>query len=110
PPGQIQTVRAQWAGDDNPSGELSYRILAEQLPVDFSRERATGGRINVVLRYLGSVYIVPNGARPEVIIGSVSSQISEHDEETLEIVIQNKGTAHAILRQLALILRADGTT
>lgn len=108
--GQVQTVRVQWAGTDNPPQELSYRILAEQLPVNFTREPAVGAKINVVIRYLGSVYIVPPGAKSDVAIESVVPTEGQNNEALLEVTFHNRGTAHTILRDLKLTLKVDATT
>src|SRR5947209_1744831 len=37
-PQQVQTVRVQWVGQARPDKELTYRILAEELPIDLTKE------------------------------------------------------------------------
>ncbi|MFW6363555.1 MAG: fimbria/pilus periplasmic chaperone, partial [Spirochaeta sp.] len=66
-PDERRTIRVRWLGRENPEIELSYRLLAEQLPVDFDEQDSSdGGVINLMFRYLAAVYITPEGAEPEI--------------------------------------------
>lgn len=109
-PGQVQIVRVKWVGDAEPEKELAYRILAEQLPVNLNKEQPAGAQINLVVRYLGSIYIVPKGARPDVVFDSTEDEIAQDGERQLAITLHNRGGAHVVLRNLNLTLRAGGKT
>lgn len=109
-PGQVQTVRVKWVGDAEPEKELAYRILAEQLPVNLKKEQPTGAQINLVIRYLGSIYIVPKGAKPDVVFDSAETETTEDGERHLAITLHNRGGAHVVLRNLNLTLRTGGKT
>lgn len=113
-PKQVQTVRVQWVGKAKPEKELTYRILAEELPIDLTKEQPTGGAINanikVVVRYLGSIYIVPKGAKADVILDSTASETGEDGTRKLVIVFHNRGTARALLSGLKLTLQSGGKT
>lgn len=109
-PKQVQTLRVQWVGDPQPEQELAYRILAEQMPIDVTRDQPTGAKINFIIRYLGAIYIVPNGARPDVVIDSVEMNRREEGERQLALTFHNRGSAHTILHDLELTLRAGGRT
>jgi fimbrial chaperone protein len=54
-PGESQSVRLRWIGQE-PDKERAYRLVAEQLPLNLEEEVIDGGRINVVFRYVASVY------------------------------------------------------
>jgi fimbrial chaperone protein len=117
-PQQVQTVRVQWVGTAKPDKELTYRILAEELPIDLTKEQPTdsntssnfNANIKVVVRYLGSIYIVPKGAKAEVILDATASETGADGARKLVIVFQNRGTAHALLSGLTLTLQSGGQT
>lgn len=102
PPGQTQTVRVQWIGDPNPAQEIAYRIIAEQLPVRLEREQEPGIFIKLLVRYVGSVYIVPKGVTSDVGVESTKPVTGEGGARLLELTVRNRGTAHAILRELSI--------
>ena len=111
---QAQTVRVQWVGTAKPKKELTYRILAEELPIDLTKEKPTGstigGNIKVVVRYLGSIYIVPKSAKADVILDSIAPDTGENEAGNLVIVFHNRGTAHALLSGLKLTLQSGSKT
>ena len=109
-PKETQTVRVKWVGERKPSQELAYRIVAEQLPVNLTKERQAGAKIDILVRYFGSVYIVPKGARSNVVLDSVSAQRDEKGTNQVAIVLHNRGTAHTVLRDLQLKLQAGDKT
>src|SRR5690606_27607312 len=57
------------------------------------------------VRYIASVYIVPDGARPEV---TLTSSGPTADGSGLELVFANTGSAHTLLTDLTLTVR-DGS-
>ena len=109
-PKQVQTVRVKWLGNRKPEKELAYRILAEQLPVDLDKEKQSGARINLLVRYLGSVYIVPKGAKADVLLESAVPQTDAAGNRRLELIFHNRGTAHTILHDLRLKIQAGDKT
>lgn len=62
-PGESRSVRVKWQGGRIGDRELNYRILAEQLPVEFREDEKheDGGGIRFTYRYEGSLYVVPEG-------------------------------------------------
>ena len=109
-PKQVQTVRVKWLGNPKPQKELAYRILAEQLPVDLDKEKPSGSKINLLVRYLGAVYIVPKGAKADVVLESAVPKNNSESKRGIELVLHNQGTAHAILSDLRLKIQAGGKT
>ncbi|MEE3717100.1 fimbria/pilus periplasmic chaperone [Tumidithrix elongata RA019] len=115
-PGERQTVRVTWVGNATPPQELSYRIIAEQLPVDLTEIRQTQGAtsvtIKVLFQYIGSVYIVPPNVSPNVSLESAICQ-PETDKtgkntNRLVLTFANQGTAHTLLTNLRLNLAPVG--
>ena len=104
-PGEARSVRVRWNGPAEVESELPYRIIAEQLPVDFGEELpAQGASIRLTYRYEGVLYVVPPGARPDILITDVS-RASRPEGDMLTFEFQNIGTRHALLRDLAVSLR-----
>ena len=104
-PGQEQAVRVQWIGDPAPAEELAYRLIAEQLPIDLGEEQDEGGQMKLLVRYIASVYIVPDGAKPKVALQGAGPAA---DGSGLELVFTNAGSAHALLTDLTLTVK-DGS-
>lgn len=99
-PGDIRTVRVKWIGTETPDTEQAFRIIAEQIPVDFeSQQRDDGGGIRLTYRYEGSLYVLPEGAEPDVILESY-----RRVEDDLELVFLNQGERHTLLDELVLTL------
>ena len=105
-PGQEQAIRVQWIGDPAPSRELAYRLIAEQLPIDLGEAQEEGGQMKLLVRYIASLYVVPDGAKPEIVLVSAGPAA---DGSGLELVFENAGTAHALLSDLVLTIRGGGS-
>jgi fimbrial chaperone protein len=109
-PNQVQTVRVKWLGTRKPEKELAYRILAEQLPVKLEKDKTGHSRINVLLRYLGSVYIVPKGSKADVILESAAPQTDAAGKRQIVLIFHNRGKAHGLLSDLQLKIEAGDKT
>lgn len=105
-PGQNQSVRVQWVGNAAPAKELAYRLIAEQLPVDIGKAPPQGGQVRLLVRYVASLYVMPQGVRPNVAVASAARTA----DGKLEVVVQNAGTSRQILREPTLTLQAGGKT
>ena len=114
-PQEVQTVRVTWLGEPQPSEELAYRLVAEQLPINLidpnveTIDRPTGS-VQILLRYLGSLYVRPENVEADVQFVSVENTTNERGEAQVAITLTNQGTASAHLRDLQVTLAAQGTT
>lgn len=104
-PKKSQNVRVAWKGTANPERELAYRIMAEQLPVNLTANEAQGAKLNLVVRYMGTIYISPPGVKPDVVVESATIETLE-EQDRLIVLVNNRGTAHGLLRDLKLHLTA----
>lgn len=112
-PKQVQAVRVQWVGSPQLDAEAAFRLIAEQVPIDFGDlEDATerpdqerGSHLRMLLRYVASLYVTPRGAQPDLAVEEVVRLGSGDGGERLSILLTNHGTAHRILRQPRLVLR-----
>jgi fimbrial chaperone protein len=108
PAGKTQLVQVRWLGNRAPTTELAYRIVAEQLPVTLENRAAQGARLEILMRYEGSLYITPPGVTPDVVVESVA-RVQTAEGGKLAVVLHNKGTAHGLLDQTVLTLAGRGT-
>ncbi|MFQ4137366.1 molecular chaperone [Nodosilinea sp. PGN35] len=112
-PGQAQTVRVTWLGEPTPTHELPFRLIAEQLPIALDRPEVSVTtpvvRINALYKYVASLYVTPQGGRPDVVLTGVSHQTAG-GQDALVVQFHNRGTAHQLLTGLHLTLGAGGQT
>jgi fimbrial chaperone protein len=104
-PGEKRSVRVTWAGDKVPAGELAYRLVATQLPVDFAKEKS-GTNIKFLLEYVASFYLTPKNAKGKL---KVAKQLVNEKGE-LEVRVKNEGNAHELLEKLELTVQGGGKT
>ncbi len=98
-----RVVRVQYVGPADINTEKAYRIIAEQLPVDLEALEEGTARLNLLFRYVGSMYVVPTNAASDVVIESVE-RVDVEGILSLAIVLHNHGNAHAILEDLVVEL------
>lgn len=109
-PGQSQAVRVQWKGEANPASELPYRIVTEQLPINLQRERTGGAQVALLLRYEGTLYIVPEGAKAAIGVQEARAETGPDGQRRLSVLVANTGSKHAILGNLKVTVQGGGQT
>jgi fimbrial chaperone protein len=101
-----QAVKIQWKGPAGTDVEQCFRILVEQLPVDFGGGQTQQGTIKVMFRYLGAAYILPKNVKPDVVLDSSRVAADPNGRQALELVFSNRGNAHTILGDLRITVTA----
>lgn len=98
-PGQSQTVKVNFVGTP-PSGiEAAYRLVADQLPVDMDKKQTDrGGAMAVLVRYMASLYVQPEGVKPSVAV--LGSGVTGGGR--LRVTLENSGSSHALLTDIQL--------
>lgn len=102
PPGGRQSVRVQWNGPAELDGERAFRLIAEELPIDLGDDEDEGAGLDLLVRYVASVYVQPQGAEARISIDA------ETDDDGVVLVIRNQGTMRAVLRDEDYAIYADG--
>lgn len=102
-PDQRQTVRVRWVGDNRPTHELPFRLVAEQLPINLDRTSTEQSGVRMLLRYRATVYVAPVGTRSDVQVEDLSVDRAA-GEVTLALV--NRGTAHQLVGDGSMLLYA----
>jgi fimbrial chaperone protein len=95
-PNSYQTVRVQWKGPAAVADELSYRIEAEQLPLNFNQS-TEGANLNILLVYRGTMYVVPEEVHYDLRMLSIKSHIDIDENKFIAIEMQNDGNTHQIM-------------
>lgn len=98
-PHDEQIVRVQWKGDGVIQKELPFRIIAEQLPVNFSTDGSESNGLKIMFRYIGSVYVGTAMMEPRVNVEAITIK-----DDKLALLLHNKGEAHAILQNMSLTI------
>lgn len=107
-PRQSQVVRVQWKGEPRPGQERAYRIIAEQQAI--KGDLGPNARaIQLVVRYVGSLYVLPAGARPNVTLESARAIMDPQNKRSLEVVLDNQGRSHTLIDEPTLTLSVGGT-
>lgn len=104
-PKTSRAVRVQWIGDPAPAAELPFRIIAEETPLNMRRD-SPGASVFLTVRYVGSVYVVPKGARHQVVVASAGAA----GNGQIEVVLENKGNRHAVLDNPTLTVSGGGVS
>jgi fimbrial chaperone protein len=99
--GSKRLVRASYVGATDLKQEEAYRLIFQQLPVDFRTKGNSRGAVNidVLLRYVASIYANPEGTRGHLEIADFSVQ-----GKKLRATIRNSGSAHEVLSKIGLRL------
>ena len=92
PAGGRQLVRVIKTGQGAASGEQTFRLLVDQLPLEASK--STG--VMYVLRYSVPVFIGASGT-PSLTWSGAPGQ------DGLELTVTNSGSAHAQIREVSLV-------
>ena len=107
PPQSTRSVRVQWIGDPNLKEERAYRIIAEQLPVNLSKEKPKSSSVKILVSYHGALFVTPPGLSQNVTPDFFGATQEPDQKRMLELVLHNRGTQHALLRDLKLSIKDD---
>jgi fimbrial chaperone protein len=105
-PGQTQSVRVQWLGQDVPAAEMAYRLQAEQLPIDVGSDAGERSGLRLLVKYMASLYV-----RPDDPAAALSASIAEGEREGRRVAIvrlRNEGNAHVVVQEPMLNITAGG--
>lgn len=106
-PHASRSVRVQWVGNPNLKEEKAYRIIAEQLPVNLDKKKPKNSAVKFLVSYRGALFVTPQGLAHNVTLDFSGTTQDATGKKVLEIVLHNRGTQHALLRDLKLNIRDD---
>lgn len=116
-PEQQQVVRVSWLGENTVQKELAFRLMSKQLPIDLrtkqEREAEKGNvdkhQIRLLYNYSAALYVVPEGAQPNIVLESVREVNDEDGTKWVEASFYNKGLKHQVLKDLTLSIVSNET-
>lgn len=106
-PHATRSVRVQWLGDPKLKEEKAYRIIAEQLPVNLDKQKPKTSAVKFLVTYRGALFVTPPGLAHNVTLDFTGTTQDATGKKMLEIVLHNRGTQHALLRNLKLDIKDD---
>jgi hypothetical protein len=81
-------------------------VIAEQLPVDFSKSTTSG--VSILLTYVAALYVTPKNAAPKLLVSeAVGSQ--KDGVRGIEVTVRNEGTKHALIANPAIKINNNGS-
>ena len=106
-PGQTQSVRVQWQGQDVPATEKAYRLQAEQLPIDIGSDATERSGLRLMVKYMASLYVRPTD--PAALLSASISTADREGQKVAIVRLRNDGNAHAVV-QAQMVGITAGTT
>jgi fimbrial chaperone protein len=112
-PGDETSVQVRWIGPAMLDTERAYTVVTRQVPIPRAvadaPEPVEGVHLDltVLMNYEVRVYVTPPGAKPKVVVESITTIPEGTDSDQLEIMLVNQGTARATLGGASLELRAE---
>ncbi len=101
-----QNVKVQYRGPANIGSEQAFRVVAEQLPVDFSKSTSSG--VSILLTYVAALYVTPKNAAPKLVVAKAMG--SQKDGlQGLDLTVKNEGTQHALISNPIIKMNSNGS-
>lgn len=99
-PGEKRGIKIQYLGDDKIKKEGAYRLLVEQLPIDFKKQKTSG--VKLLLRYLGALYVSKEEFHSNVVVKKILNE-----DNGLRVEVENLGKNHQVLKNLKIVLNNE---
>jgi len=99
-------VRVQWVGAQDLAIEKTYRIIAEQLPVDLDKNANQISGVKFLINYRGLIYVTPPGSNPDI---KLTFKFDDKNN-SLELICENKGEKSVRLHDMTLSLIYENGT
>ena len=106
-PHASRSVRVQWIGDPNLKEEKAFRIIAEQLPVNLDKNKPKANAVKFLVTYRSALFVTPPGLAHNVTLDFSGSAQDAAGRKLIEFVLHNRGSQHALLRNLKLDIKDD---
>ncbi len=97
-------IKLVWVGGEVKDIERSFRLIVEQVPLNFSKKKLNGGKMQIVSRYIASVYVAAPKFKSSVSV--LSSKVSGGK---LIVDVKNTGTKHHLFKDLSVKIKINGS-
>ena len=105
-PASTVAFKIQWKGESAPNKELCFRLIAEQVPIDFTNTVVSG--IRIMFRYIASVYITPTVSSAELLVESAQGETDAKGNAGFMVTVRNSGTRHVIATEVSFEIKEAG--
>lgn len=89
-----RSIRLSYKGNKKISSEASYRVVAEQVPLNVGKEKRSG--IEMLLKYQAALYVSKDEFKSKLEVKSFSL------EDKLKVIVENSGLAHQYLKNVEI--------
>ncbi|WP_054113264.1 fimbria/pilus periplasmic chaperone [Marinagarivorans algicola] len=103
-PQEKKGVRVRWAGDKTIQVEQAFRLIVEQLPVNFTQEQQVSG-MKVLHKVVGALYVTPNNLKPQLAFDKVQKIIDAQKGPLLVFDVTNNGGVHSLLNKHHIVVQ-----
>lgn len=92
PAGEKRAIRVSYSGSKDLKSEKSYRVIAEQLPLNVDAKTKAKAGIQMLMKYVAALYVAPPNTKSDLKILSHSTNGKE-----IKLLIENGGGRHQLL-------------
>ena len=93
-----RSVRVDWVSKEKLTEEKSYRIVAEQVPLDVDKKsEGIKGGIKMLMRFMSALYVDPGKTKSNLKISKLESAKGK-----LKVFLTNSGTKHQYLNNVKI--------
>lgn len=92
PAGEKRAIRVSYHGPKDLKLEKSFRVIAEQLPLNVDAKTKEKAGIQMLMKYVAALYVAPSNTKPDVKVLSHSSNGKE-----IKLIIENSGGRHKLI-------------
>ncbi len=94
-PKEVQAVRIQWIGEKSADQEVPFRVIAEQIPINFAQEEQSEGvKLEFLTAIASSAYILPDEPIANLTTELVLVDLAGDENSFLRLSIVNTGNHH----------------
>jgi fimbrial chaperone protein len=94
-----RSVKISWQGKSLGKEELSFRVIAEQLPLDVDKTNKKKGNVKILLKYIGALYVDPGNCQSKVELVKFNVL-----EKKIVFEFENTGSKHQVITNLKLVI------
>ena len=104
-PKKRRVVKVKWLKGEVKDIERSYRLIAEQLPINLKKKKKGNTDIKILLRYVAALYISPQEGKSKIII---EKQLASKKSHSIDFTVHNIGKVHEVLTKTKIFLSQEG--
>ncbi|WP_372652676.1 molecular chaperone [Halobacteriovorax sp.] len=106
-PKKKRVIKVRWLKGNIDKVEKSFRLIAEQLPIDVTKKKNSKTDIKILLRYVAALYVAPKDGKSNL---SVISAKTKKDLSRIVFYLENSGNVHQVLLKPSLKVIQEGQT